>query len=220
MKFHPIFFLFFASAIFAGCGDSGPVEITEVREFDLRNDFELPKIAESDSERFRFSASRPNSRPETPGANPTPTPRQASGTLSWTTPEGWKELPATAMRQPNLQFGGSGEGECYVTRLSGSAGGLAANVNRWRKQIGADPLPESELENLPTKTLLGKSAVLVSLEGAYSGMGGNPKPGWRLHGLILIDGGSMVTVKMTGPAALVEENKAKFDAFCASLKQS
>ncbi|MDF1753124.1 MAG: hypothetical protein P1U89_10150 [Verrucomicrobiales bacterium] len=197
-----------------GCGGSAPIEISEVREIDPANDFEIPVIAESDTSRFRYKTSpSTDTRPVGPqGDNSDGSPK-----LTWNTPDGWKELPATSMREPNLRFGPNDEGECYVTRLSGAAGGLTANVNRWRKQVGAAELTDAEVAALPKQTLFGEPATLVSVDGSFAGMGSAAKENYRLHGLILTVADSMVTVKMTGPKDLVAENEAKFGAFCASL---
>lgn len=198
------------SLFLTGCNDSDVVEITQVREIDPRADFEVPVLAESDETRFRYSPRG--------AAEPAPaTGESRASSLTWKTPDGWKELPATSMREPNLRFGENDEGECYVTRLSGGGGGMTQNVNRWRGQVGAENLTDEEVAELPKKTLFGQPATLVSVDGKFSGMGSASKENYRLHGLILELGGAMVTVKMTGPKELVAENEAKFDAFCASL---
>ena len=60
-----------------GCGDSGPIEITEVREIDLSHDFETPTLAESSMQRFRYKSAREETS-STPG----------KVSLVWTTPDG------------------------------------------------------------------------------------------------------------------------------------
>lgn len=196
----PVFWIAaLAGLLLTGCGDSGPIEITDVREFDPASDFELPVIAESVDTLYRYS---PNQQTPKPSDN---------------LPEGWKELPATTMRNPNLRFGENDEGECYVTRLAGGGGGLAQNVNRWLGQMGAEKLSEEQVAELPKKTLYGQPATVVSADGTFAGMGGQGKENYRLHGLILNLGETMVTVKMTGPKELVEQNMEKFDEFCETL---
>ncbi len=197
--------------VLVSCGGTAPIEVTHVREIDKTNDFELPILADNDQSRFRFVPVAPtDNAPVAPGEAP---PRG----LTWKTPDGWKELPATSMREPNLRFGPADEGECYVTRLSGGGGGLSQNINRWRKQMGAADLTDAEVDALPKKTLFGQHATFVSIEGAFSGMGGEAKADYRLIGLVLVISDAMVTVKMTGPKDLVTANEAYFEAFCASL---
>src|SRR5690606_19513113 len=113
--------------------------------------------------RFRYQT-----RPA--AASESPAPRG----LIYDTPEGWTEKPGSPMRDVNFTFGEKGEGECYVARLPGAGGGLAANVNRWRAQMGTEPLTDEQVAALPTRSLFGQPARFVAVDGAFSpGMGSN-----------------------------------------------
>jgi hypothetical protein len=119
----------------------------------------------------------------------------------------------------NFQVAANADAECYLTVLPGGGGGLEANVNRWRTQMGLGPLSPEEIGKLEKKTVLGKEAAYAEFEGAYQGMSGTEnKQGFKLLGVILDDAGSAVFAKMTGPADVVNQEKANFDAFCQSLK--
>ncbi len=210
--------LAFVAIMVVGCKETGPIEITEVREIDPDNEMVQPVLASTSAERFRYRVrTDPAKEAE---ANGIVAPVEKPEGLTWETPEGWVEAPATSMRVANLRFGKNQEGECYFTILSGGGGGLAANVNRWRGQMGLEPAEEAAIEALPLRTLFGKPATYLSLDGTFSGMGAEPKDGYRMLGLISTDGGSTYFVKLTGPQELVAENQAKFEAFCASLKES
>lgn len=167
------------------------------------------RVVESSMERFRYSP-----RPAAPAESAS---RPAG--LVYDTPEGWTEKPGQSMRDINFVFGEAGEGECYLARLPGAGGGLAANVNRWRAQMGADPLSEEEIAELPVRPLLGQPARFVSVDGAFSpGMGSTETfPDYRLVGLILSAEIGAVFVKMTGPRDLVEANSSAFDQFVSSI---
>ncbi|MHC5209320.1 MAG: hypothetical protein ACYTG2_01210 [Planctomycetota bacterium] len=141
----------------------------------------------------------------------------ASG-LAFDTPPGWEVLPPSSLRPVNLRPAGHADAECYVTLLSGAGGGLTMNVDRWRKQLGLDPLPPGEAEELPEIPLLGVPAKFVDLEGAYSGMGDEARPGWRLLGVVLVRDDAAIFVKMTGPKDLVESERDRFFDLCASLR--
>lgn len=140
--------------------------------------------------------------------------------LVWETPEGWTEQPSTQMRLIDFRFGLQEEGECYLSALPGPAGGLAANINRWRSQMGAGPLTEEEISALPKKDLLGGAAYFVTVEGDFQGMGdaASAKPGYRLLGLIHQAPELTLFIKMTGPSELVEQNIAKFETFCQTVQ--
>lgn len=84
--------------------------------------------------------------------------------VTWTLPQGWTAAPSAGERQTTLVFG---KGlELAVTRLPGAAGGVLANVNRWRTQMGLAPIAEAELAQV-TRTLAvtGGRATVVELEG-------------------------------------------------------
>jgi len=132
------------------------------------------------------------------------------------------EQPTTMMRDINLVFGENGEGECYLAKLPGAGGGLVANVNRWRGQMGADPLTPDQVAELPKKPLFGQPATFVSVDGDFSpGMGSTEvREDYRLLGLILSSDAGAVFVKMTGPRELVVANEEKFDRFVASIDVS
>ncbi len=138
--------------------------------------------------------------------------------LQWQTPEGWKAAPTSNMRLINFQIGPRAEAECYVTILPGTGGGVAANVNRWRGQLGLEPISQSDIAKLPTLSLLGQEAVFVSLDGTFSGMGDTvPQENYRLFGLIGENQGHMQFVKMVGPRTLLEAEAENFAIFCASI---
>ncbi len=199
-----------AAACFCGCTESDSVgELVERPRSADEREF---KFAETSAERFRYQ-SRPAAE----------SPQQQTGgpRLIYDTPEGWEEAPASMMRDINLTFGENGEGEAYVARLPGAGGGLLANVNRWRKQMGAEELSQEEVEALPEKPLFGQPAKFIEIDGAFSGMGGGEtKPDYRMLGLILTSDAGAVFVKMTGPRELIEENAEEFDAFTKSIDVS
>jgi hypothetical protein len=193
------------------CGGEDTPGLVERPLSDSEKEF---RLATSSMERFRYS-SQPRATTEA-GA---PEGGASASGLVYETPGGWTEKPGSMMRDVNFTFGPNAEGECYIARLPGAGGGLAANVNRWRAQMGAAPLSEEEVAALPTRPLFGQPARFVSVDGTFSpGMGSNQTfPDYRLVGLILAGEAGAVFVKMTGPKALVEQNGAAFDQFVSSL---
>jgi len=196
--------LILLTAVVAGCGDP------QVRREIIQTQTISPhrkaiRLGATSNERFGLVLTPPDM------------PRTDSF-LQWQTPEGWKAAPASDMRLINFRVGPRGEAECYVTVLPGAAGGVAANVNRWRRQLGLAPISESDIAKLPTLSLLGQDAVFVSLDGTFSGMGDTvPREDYRLFGLIGENQGYMQFVKMTGPRKLLEAEADNFAIFCASI---
>jgi len=72
--------------------------------------------------------------------------RSEDGKLKWTAPPGWTEEKGNANREATLRFGDrEPKLEISVTRLQGDGGGMLANLNRWRDQIGLEKVGEAEL---------------------------------------------------------------------------
>lgn len=201
------------AVLLTACGDSG-VSGPNIVVRELPESQQSFRLVDSSAERFRYQ------RRDT--AEPAESTASAGPQLTYDTPEGWKAQEGSMMRDVNLSFGESDEGECYVARLPGAGGGLVANVNRWRGQMGAEPLADAEVEALPKKPLFGTPATFIDLTGDFSpGMGSTEvKENYRLLGLILASDAGAVFVKMTGPAELIAENAAGFDEFTSSLDVS
>ena len=104
--------------------------------------------------------------------------------------------------------------------MPGGAGGMAANLNRWRTQMGATTaLTDDEISKLPKKPLLGADSPYLVIDGDFKSVGAEAaKTGYRLLGLIQAAPELTIFVKMTGPKALVEQNTAAFESFVASIK--
>lgn len=171
------------------------------------------------SERMEITQTRDVSSYEAkPKLNAYPQERFGDERLRWETPAGWAQAERSQMRPVNLTFGPNQEGECYLAMLPGGAGGVLANVNRWRKQMGQPELTEEDLAKLPKKTLMGIQGVYVTVDGAYTSVGAaEAKPDHRMLGIVASLGEAGLFVKMVGPKAVVEANTAAFDQFVASL---
>ncbi len=190
----------------AACGDDSPGKIEDIRERAATTDFKPVSTAE----RFGFTRSGQQGNPH----QGMPAAEEAG--FEWTTPAGWEEEPPSQMRAANFRIKRDPQAECY---LSVVAGGVAQNANRWRKQMGLEPLAQASLAALPQESLLGQRAFLVDLEGTFVGMGqGEPRPGYRLLGLLLEEPGRTLSLKMTGPAATVAEERERFLELARSFR--
>ncbi|MCF6310819.1 MAG: hypothetical protein L3J39_00050 [Verrucomicrobiales bacterium] len=142
--------------------------------------------------------------------------RAESAPLAYQLPDGWKKEATTQFRSLNFSFGKESEGQCYVSRVGG---GLVANLNRWRGQMGLKPISAEEIEKLPKRLLFGMESTYVELDGSFKGMGSpEAKPDYRMVGLVLSMPDVSFFVKMTGPKALLIEHEKNFAQFCESLK--
>ena len=194
-----------------GCGRGGTHEVTEVRE---RTDDDPPAPEATIAQRFQPDRRMGGGDPHAglaggPGANPAPS-------WSWKTPEGWKELGPAPMRVTAWRV--ADDAECSFSTLPAAGGGLAANVDRWRKQMSLPPEGEAGVATLPRHPMLGRDAVRVELEGAFVSMSGDKHvPGAKLLGLVVEMPASTAFLKLTGPAAVVDAHAARFLALAGSI---
>lgn len=142
----------------------------------------------------------------------------AEESLHWTLPPGWVERPPAPFRDANFLVAGDSRAECYLTTLGGDAGGMDANINRWRSQLSLPPLGAAEIAELPRVPWLGANAVLVDIQGQWTGMTGDEAADdWRLVGLLQIQPTASSFLKMIGPADVIGGQVDAFRALADSF---
>ncbi len=116
------------------------------------------------------------------------------------------------MRKGSFSIKGDGvEADLSITAFPGATGGLEANLNRWRGQVGLAPASADEVTQAVEKfEANGLSFILVD----YAGNGS------RLLGAIIPYGGNSWFFKLTGPDALVTGQKAAFTEFLHTVKEN
>ncbi len=174
-------------------------------------------VAASLKARFRDTPAPADAPAPAPAAPPGPQPEVERGTLRWTAPSGWTSMGASGMREVTFRIGEDGT-ECWITFLGPAAGGVEANVNRWRGEMGQPPLGPAELDALPRLDVLGVKGVLVAVEGEWQGMGKPPLAQAGLLGLVAELPDRTLFVKLVGPAEAVRAQREPFEAFCRSLE--
>jgi hypothetical protein len=131
-------------------------------------------------------------------------------------PAGWEKaqrLPPFAV----LAFQ-TGEGKetaaVTVSPLTGRAGGLLANVNRWRTQVG---LKDDQTEEGLQKEQ--KTITVNGMDAPYFDLSGPPeKGGKRLLAVVLKRDNASWFFKLLGPAEVVAKQRAAFEAFVKSVR--
>lgn len=139
----------------------------------------------------------------------------SSRSLEWVLPKDWtSELHQGGMRYATLRPMGQDKVDVSVVPLGGSAGGELANVNRWRGQIGLDPITDMELAALRTQVRTQAGPVTVfDLDNPK-----NPK-GRMIVGMLITKKGDSWFVKMIGERGLVAKTKPSFLTFLESLRR-
>jgi hypothetical protein len=153
-----------------------------------------------------------------PGAARPAASRPGPPQLTWKTPEGWTEVPAGEMRVASFKIQGPDgkQADVSVIPLPGlSASTDDANVNRWRGQVGLSPVSPAELKKSAENVQAGgQPAQLFDLAGTSPGSGDAE----RILGVIQHRDDAAWFFKMTGDAALVEQQKPAFIAFLNSVQ--
>ncbi len=173
---------------------------------------------------FTFSNSNPapdasaSAMSALPSAAATPdaaaAPAEATTSI-WTVPAGWQSVAPSQflLAQYMIQSNGA-QAEVNVSQLAGEGGGLAANVTRWRRQLGLPAVEQEEdlSKMVESLTVPGAQAQMVDLTGS-SAKTGQPA---RLVGVVLPMNGQTWFYKLMGDPALVAAQKDTFVKFIQS----
>lgn len=137
----------------------------------------------------------------------------------WVVPDGWAEKPASGGMRVASYGVTAPDGraaDISVVALGGTAGGTLENVNRWRNQIGLDPITEADLGKFSQVVPIGdREAAMFELAGDKPTLDGKYKA--RTLAAVLPAGEMTVFFKISGEDALVAENKSKFLSWIKSV---
>lgn len=132
--------------------------------------------------------------------------------ISWTLPQGWTAKGGTGMRLANLSVKtGSDEVSGYIISLTGNWGSPQGNINRWRKEIGLEPLSEKEtLKLIKPFSPESPGKKFVFLQGDSEDDSG------QLIGIVPINNRT-IFVKLTGSTEVLHTILKNFKTFCLSI---
>ena len=145
-----------------------------------------------------------------------PEPSEPVKLPEWEVPSSWKPQPPPndmVLRSFALADAEGGKADLTVTVLGGVSGGLLANVNRWRGQIGLAPVDDVELAKLakPVDEKAG-SATLVDMIGERNGQK------LRIIGAVVPKNGRTWYYKIMGSERVAEQEKAAFLKFVQTVR--
>jgi hypothetical protein len=152
-------------------------------------------------------------------AGQTEAPQQPS--VTETAPARWEKQPPTPMRLSSYRVKGADGSlaDISLVILSGEAGGVLENVNRWRGQIGQPPLSQEQLARQIQHVAAPVGDVLiVDLVGLPPGA--DPTKDGRIVAGIAADNGGTLFFKMRGNAALAEAQKGAFLKWIGTVRIS
>lgn len=144
----------------------------------------------------------------------TAVPTAGGSDLKWTAPDSWIPKAGSAMRKGSYAVKRDGaEADFAITAFPGDTGGLHANLNRWRGQVGLPPASPAELDAaLQHVDGQGFHFEVIDLVGPT----GNPPT--RLLGAITTYNGNSWFFKLMGPDPLVAAEKPAYLEFLKSVK--
>jgi hypothetical protein len=132
----------------------------------------------------------------------------AGSKIKWKIPAGWEEQAPGMMQTARFVAAGQGgaKAEASVASIPGEGGGLLGNVNRWRKQIGLDPIAAADLPK-QTSTLEagGAKATVLDVTSADKKK--------RLIAVTVPGKESTTFYKLIGDEAVVAKEKEAFLRF-------
>ncbi len=148
-----------------------------------------------------------------PEAIPAIAPVETSaGKPTWEIPTDWQTIDPGPMLFAKFQISSdTAKANVNISQLNRDGGGLAANVKRWRTQIGLNPLDETELSK--SVTPLG-TANVVDFTGTDNATG---KP-IRLVAAVVPQNGQTWFYKLMGDETIVAQQKDAFLKFVQTTK--
>ena len=186
--------LFFVATLLlsAGCGPSDDAKITVYR---------IPKET-----------------PPTTMAQPAALNNAAPAEVHWTAPAGWEEQPASGFRKGSFLVRGADGKTADVSVISfpEAAGGLTANVNRWRDQLKLAPISDAAQAGTPI-SVGGRDMFFVDLVSEQP-IAPEKETKSRILGGIFPAGSETWFFKMIGPDTLVESQRNTFRQFLESVR--
>ncbi len=218
MKLHLISLLLVLAALpFTGCRDQ---KITAYR---AAKD-PAPVMAAAAPAQMAPGATLPDGHPAIGGeATPASAPGAMTGSvptaegmaLLWTAPAHWTAKSLGSMRKGSYAVAGEAGavGDLAITAFPGDTGGLFANVNRWRGQVGLGPIEAAQLEaSVKNIEANGLKMTIVEATGQANGVS------TTLLGAIVPHEGQTWFFKLIGPAALVTHEQTAFRDFLSTIK--
>ena len=146
-----------------------------------------------------------------PAAVEQPAPAAAGGEeLEFTTPKGWGPGKVSSMRKASLAVAdGDMSADISVFAFPADANDLLSNVNRWRGQVGLDPVSAEDLQ---------KSAKTIEVggeKGEYVELVGTKE---TILGVMVKKGSSAWFFKLQAPTAMAGREKGRFEEFVKSSR--
>ncbi|MFL5340811.1 MAG: hypothetical protein ACJ8F7_11740 [Gemmataceae bacterium] len=189
----------------------GQLKLKEIGEVELEREAKKEKIDGHEAYLLDLESARTDAIPADPGSGPAAP--ATTRPIDFTPPEGWSPMPPSQMREAGFEL--EDHGQKATLTVSGAGGGIIANVNRWRGQVGLPSASAEEIEKSSQSIdVAGVKALTVDLTGPERD-GAKPR---ILAAIFPGEGGRSWFVKMNGPDELLAKHRAEFDSFVRSVR--
>lgn len=158
-------------------------------------------------------AQLPPGHPDIGGMDNSAGPISHEGQPNWQVPAGWTEVSGGQFLIAKFTIAGdnSANAAVNVSSATGVGGGLSANVNRWRGQLGMQPIDSPSTTSL---TINGGAAQIVDLTGTDARTG---KPS-EILAVIVTEPNATWSYKLMGDPKIVAAQKDAFTKFVQGVK--
>jgi hypothetical protein len=136
---------------------------------------------------------------------------------NWQVPSGWKEIPGGQFLVAKFVLTGAANAQANVnvSMSPGEGGGMLANFNRWRSQLGLAPVAEADLaKKMQSLDVSGGKASVADITGQDARSGQK----LRLLAVVIPRSGETWFYKLMGNAEVVQQEKDAFMKFVQSVK--
>jgi hypothetical protein len=136
---------------------------------------------------------------------------------TWKVPAAWKEVPAGPFLVAKFTIAGpdNSQAALNISMSAGDGGGLAGNVNRWRKQLGLPEAADTDVHQaVKTIDTLDGKASFVELSGTDARSGQKAS----MLAVIVPQDGRIWFYKLMGDVSLVERERNAFTTFVQTTK--
>ncbi len=136
--------------------------------------------------------------------------------MHWTMPDQWIQKEAGGMRLASFGTKTSELIDISIVTLSGAAGGLEANINRWRGQLGLEPLSgDAQLDTIDEINVNGMPVILVWLKSDADDAGAQAQQ--AILTAIIKHGAKQYFIKLMGPNEAIALEREYLNEFLGSV---
>ena len=172
----------------------------------------LGSCKEDEIRTYRVATDSTADTPAPPAAGVTAKENQSGLSVVWQAPSDWKQEDAAQF--VTAAYALPSGGRVTVSKLAGDGGGLAANLNRWRGQVGLKPIADNEISGQPLKIADSDEVMqlfnLTSINSAADAEG-------ILAGILPLKAETWY-FKFSGPVGVLRKSEGLFAEFLRSVR--